>query len=196
MTTTPETKNGPEVAPASNDFGTANPTATNQKGTHMSTSQLTQSHRCPPWCEHTLRGMDPAEHQDQCASAPLGRADGVDGDAVRRDVFADVTHHRDYVMARTRVRLLMLPRGGADVAVEALALMPAEARSLARSLQVAADVADGLAPVPAETYERRLHVTAAALADRADVAFKEGDEDLADALDAAAAKLRAQAGRH
>lgn len=193
MTMTPETKNGPEVAPASNDFGTANPTATNQKGTHMSTSQPTESHRCPPWCDHTLRAQPDDDHEAHCLSRALGRAEGIDGAAVRRDVYADVIHHRADLMARTRVRLLMLPKGGADVAVEALALMPAEARSLARALQVAADVADGLAPVPAETYERRLHLTAAALADQADTAFEDRNEALSDALDAAAAKLRAQA---
>lgn len=195
MRTATETRNGPGAS-AKKRTEAANPTATNEKGSHMSTSQHTESHRCPPWCEHTLRGLDPAEHESQCVSAPLGHADGIDGAAVRRDVFADVTHHPEYLMARTRVRLLMLPRGGADVAVEALAMMPAEARSLARALQVAADVADGLVPVPAETYERRLHLTAAALAGKATDAFKDGDESLADALDAAAAKLRAQAVRH
>lgn len=190
--TFPEQKNGPEVAPASNDFGTATQTATNQKGTSMCSTNPTGTHLCAPWCEHTLRAADPDEHGAHCVSRALGRAVGVDGAETRQHLSADVCHERDLLTARSRVRLFLDPIGG-DGEPAAVAMTPANARSIARALLVAADVADGLAPVPSSWYAQRLHTTAAALADQADTAFEDGHETLSDALDSAAAKLRAQA---
>lgn len=195
MTTTPETKNGPEVAPASNDFRTANPTASNEKGIHMSTSHPTESHRCPPWCDHTMRAQADDEHEPHCVSRALGRTEAVDNFARRLHIGTSVTNHRDDPAARSRVRLMLTPRDG-DRESEALAMTPAQARSLASTLLAAADVAEGLRALASEHYEQRLNVTAAALADQADAAFEAGNETLSDALDAAASKLRAQAVRH
>lgn len=194
MTMTPETKNGPEVAPASNDFGTANPTATNQKGTAMSTSHSTESHRCPPWCDHTMRAQPDEEHEAHCVSREMSCAEAVDNYARRLHLGASVTHQRDLPTARSRVRLMLHPRDN-DREAEALAMTPAQARSLASTLCTVADVAEGLRALEAEHYELRLNSTAAALADQADAAFEAGDESLSIALDAAAAKLRVQAVR-
>ena len=47
MRTATETRNGPGAS-AKKRTEAANPTATNEKGSHMSTSQHTESHRCPP----------------------------------------------------------------------------------------------------------------------------------------------------
>lgn len=189
-----EMTNGPGAQAAKHSTGTANPTATNEKGNHMSTTKSNRDFLCAPWCDHALRGREPEEHSSNCISRCLGRADAVDGDAILRKLSTDVILERDLPTARSRVRLFMMPVYN-DGEPFAVAVTPADARSIAAALLAAADIADGLAPIPSSWYAQRLHLTAAALADKADTAFEADNDELSEALDSAAAELRIQAAR-
>lgn len=209
-----EMTNDPSTPVAKPSAEAANPTATNEKGNNMSTSDCTRNpsaapwleghehtvsvgandNRCAPWCDQRLRGVDPAEHSEHCHSRYVGRVNAVDNHGIKLRVSLDIVNERALANAINRVRMYMDPVYG-DAEPRAIAMAPAEARSAAEALLLAADVAEGLTSLPGAWYTQNLYGTAAALADQADRAFEDGNDTVSDALDSAAAHLRALAGK-